>query len=621
MPSNTHSDTPIAAALMLLARETVKQWPDWPTTDEILKLTGCGRSQAYEMMARLRDRLPTLLGKLGRPALTPPPPDSVVAVSRHIQGYLLRHPGSAQVSQERFHYTDNFRRFIVGLVGPGQPGEGLSVAQLAEASSIPHGTLKSWFSQPSVAEPEEPTAEKSIRQEHDHQIIKLYESWNGTFVNFCRMIREEHRLNYGDTAIGTLLHRAGQRRRKKSTKQADQNRGTFRKFFPGAQWLGDGSKMMVHGISMAYGGETFVFNLEALLDVSSGALIGLSVSDYEDEAVVLSAFQDAIAATGEAPFSLSLDNRPSNHTPAVMQATQEKGTALLRTTPGRPQSKAPLEGTFGLLKQGLPELVVHGENAREQARSVLGLVVGAWARGRNGRPRKNLGNKSPSDYYRDTPPTPEQIAEAKRWIEEERRRQEAIRRTREERAEPVKLEFLKQTLLDLAIADPEHRLAADLAYYPLDPIVDGITIYETKRQLGTTPPGHDPGRYLRGIIRNVHEQNELTLNAELHIKNRSRLRDLTLKWLLRQASDLRLRFHGKPELLLTALVDEALGATCTIDHQFWTLQSAEALAEVPIPQRRKFYDHLARRVAATFRADRDARQWLLARLAHTLSDL
>lgn len=619
MPAETTFHTSISAALLLLGREAVPQWPDRPTTEEILNLTGSGKSQAYTMMARLRELLPVLLGKPGRPAATPPPANSVLAVSRCIQDYLMRHPGSAHFQQGRYHYLDDFRCFIVGLVAPGQPGEGLSVAQLAAASSLPLGTLKGWFGQTLISEFETPVGH-SLRQEHQHQIITLFKSWKGTFVAFCQMVREQHRLNYGPTSIGTLLHQVGLRRRKKNAKQADQNRGTYRKLFPGAQWLGDGSTLKIHCIPVKLGEETFAFNLEAILDVSSDALVGMGVSDFEDEAVLLSAFQEAILTTGEASLSLSLDNRASNHTPAVAKATDQAGTALLRTTPGRPQSKAPLEGAFGLFNQSLPELTIRGEGAREQARSVLELVFSAWARGRNGRPRRKLGNKSPIDYYRAAVPTPAEIDEARRWIEAERRRQEAIRRTRKERADPIKLEFLKQALADLNIIDPVHRLAVDLAYYCRDAIVDGIGTYQAKLQMGTIPTGAAGGSYLRGIIRNAHDQIELTITSELHIKNRSRFRDLSLRLLSDQEDELQARFQRNPERMLPALIDRALAATCTLDRQFWTLQCVEAISGVPIEHRFELYRHAARRIAATFRADRDTKQRLLARLTRTLSE-
>ena len=616
MPANQTFHPSILAALFLLGRELI-QWPDWPATEEILELTGSGRSQAYAMTARLREVLRTLAGRPGRPVSTPAPAESLLAVSLSIQDYLKHHPGSAYIERERHYYLDHFRRFIVGLVEAGQPGEGLSVAQLAQASGIPLGTLKSWFGQP-TSKPENPPPATLLRQEHQHQILDLYQSWKGNFTVFCRTVREEHRLNYGDTAIGTLLQQAGLRQRK-SGKSVTLNRGSYRKLFPGAQWLGDGSSMKVHYIPVQWDQETFLFNLEAVLDVASDALVGVNVSDSENEAAVLDAFQDGIATAGEAPLSLSLDNKPCNHTQAIVEATTKSGTTLLPTTPYRPQSKAPLEGVFGLFKQCLPELILWGDNPRELARSVLMLVFSAWALGRNGRPRKNLGNKSPADHYLGASPTPEQEAEARRYIEELRQKQEAMRRTREERADSIKLEFLKQALLDLNIADPNHRLAVDLAYYPRDSIVDGIGIFQAKSQLKTIPAGADPGRYLRGIIRNAYEQGELSLAAEFHLKNRLYLRDLSLRGLTTQDEEIRQRC-STPQQLLQAFVDSALAAPSTIDYHFWALRSAETISELAVQKRTSLYQSAARRIAASFRADRSRKQLLLGRLARVLSE-
>jgi transposase InsO family protein len=569
------------------------------------------------MSSRLRELLPTVMGQAGRPTAAPAPTNSLLAVSICIQNYLMKHPGSAYANQDRYHYLDDYRCFIVGLLDPGQPGEGLSVAQLAEASSIPLGTLKSWFSSPRLSEPEA-TPPQSLRQEHQHQIIMLYQSWKGPFKAFCRFVREEHRLNYGDTAIGTLLHQAGVRRRK-SSRSETPNRGSYRKLFPGAQWLGDGSIMKVQFIPVQWGMDTFIFNLEAILDVSSDALVGLTISDVEDEAAVLSAFQDAITSAGKPPLSLSLDNKPCNHTPAIGEATRGVDTTLLTTTPNRAQSKAPIEGAFGNFKQCLPEIVIWGDNPREQARRALQLVVMAWARGRNGRPRKKLGDTAPADYYLAANPTPEEIAEARRYIEEQRRKQEAMRRTREERADPIKLEFLKQTLSDLNIADPNHRLAIDLAYFSRDSIVDGVGIFQAKRKLGTIPDGADPGRYLRGIIQKAYDQAEAILSGEFHIENRQRLRDLTLRGLNVQVQEIRRQF-SQTEQLLPAFIDRALVAPSTIDYHFWAIQCAETLSALPIEMRPTLYRGATRRIAATYRADRSRKQSLLARLARVLSE-
>lgn len=601
---------------MLVGKEVVN-WAGWPTTEEILDLTSSGKSQAYAMMARLRELLPTLMGKPGRPASEPVTANSMLAISRAIQRYLMHHPGSAYFEQDRYQYLDDFRRFVVGLVAPGQPGEGLSVRQLAEASDIPLGTLKGWFHQAPSPESEGRHA-LSLRQEHIHQIITLFQGWKGTFMAFCRAVREQHRLKFGPTSIGTLLHQAGLRQRKNS-RASTPNRGSYRKLFPRAQWLGDGSTMKVHCIPVQWGQMTFVFNLEVTLDVASDALVGADVSDTENEAAVLSAFRDGIATTGEAPLSLSLDNKPCNHTLAIAEATAEAGTTLLPTTPFRPQSKAPLEGAFGNFKQSLPDIVICGDHPREMARSVLKLIFSAWARGRNGRPRRNLGNKSPADYYREANPTPEEVANARRYVEEQRRKQEAMRRTREERADPIKLQFLKQALSDLMIADPNHRLAVDLAYYPLDSIVGGISTFKAKLQLGTIPAGADLGRYLRGVVIKTYEQEEITLTSELHICNRLRLRDLSLRALAEQAEQLSDECQN-PHQLLPTLIDRALAATRTIDYHFWTLKCAETLSELPAGERTPLFTNAARRIAASFRADRQRKQTLLSRLARVLSE-
>lgn len=616
MPPKQTFHSSIQAALLLLGRELVI-WPGWPTTEEILQLTGSGKSQAYVMAARLRELLGALAGKPGRPGSEPAPQDVRLTVLSAVNEFLICHPGSAYCEEERSHYLDSFRRFIVGLVEPGQPGEGLSVAQLSDASQIPLGTLKEWFGRPATYEPESPPA-TSLRQEHRHQILDLYQAWEGTLTAFGRCLREEHRLNYGDAAIRSLLQNAGLLQRKKS-KSVTQDRGSYQKLFPGAQWLGDGSTMKVHRIPVQWDGDTFLFNLEAILDVDSNALVSVDVSDSENEAAVLRAFQDGIATAGEAPLSLSLDNKPCNHTPAIEEATTEAGTTLLPTTPFRPQSKAPLEGAFGLFKQCLPELILCGDNPRELARMVLLLVFSAWAMGRNGRQRKNLGNKSPIDHYLGSEPSAEQEAEARRYIEEQRRKQEAMRRTREERADPVKLEFIKQALSDLNIADPDHRIALDLAYYPRDSIADGIGIFQAKSQLGTVPSDADPGRYLRGIIRNAYDQAELSLAAEFHLQNRLCLRDLSLRGLVAADEEIRQSCSTAQEQLW-ASVDRALVAPTTIDYHFWALRSAEIISGATSAEQPSLYRSAAKRIAASYRAERLRKQSLLTRLARVLSE-
>lgn len=610
MPEKTAFHTSVSAALLMIAREILPEL-DWPTTDALLTRLQAGRTQAYQMASRLRELLADLCGKPGRPTEPDHPEDKLMPVARATLDYLMRHPGACSARQERCHYSDGFRCFIVGLVESGELAEGFSVDELSQACNVPRGTLKDWLSG-SPRTPDAPRQNELIRL-HQHEILSLYETWEGDFLGFCRFVREEHGLDYGPTYIGNLLEMVGVRSRKKRERQAVWSHETYRKLFPGAQWLGDGSTVKIQNISMQWGEEIFSFNLELVLDVASGAMVGMAVSDFEDEAVVLEAFADAVGNTGAAPFALSLDNRASNHTEKVINAMTEAGAELLATTLGRGQSKAPLEGTFGLFNQDLPRLLVVGESLREQARSMLILIVLAWARGRNGRPRKSLNQKSPADYYRSHQPTPAEIDEIKRWIRDLRRRQEKLRSTRQQRADQVKVQFLKQTLAELGIDDPEDKLAIALSFYGRDAIADGLAIYQAKFEMGTLPANALPGPYLGGIIRNKSRQLEIILQSEKNIGNRQKFDDLSLRHLCQEA-DL-LEQESDPALLWKQKLSRALHAPRAVDYYFWSGRCAEYLTKLARPERLAQYKRAARFIAANYKADLTRQQSLVDRLA------
>ena len=600
----------------MLGRELFPSWNAWPkTVAEILELTKAGKSQAYELVRRLREMVGDLWGHPGRPRTENPPEAGIVPVYQAIQGYLYTHPGAVRKVDERFQYSDDFRHFILGLTEPGQPGADLSIAQLADTVGLPLETLREWFRvQKPQPPPAAPVTLDPLKDVHLRQITTLWQSWRGTFLGFCQMLKEQQRLPYGATYVGNLLERAGLRKRKsQGQKEASWSSNTYRTCYPGAQWLGDGKTVQVY-----WGDECFTFNWEAILDVSSNALVGLSVHDAETSEAVVAAFQDGVATAGAAPSALSLDNRPNNHCTLVSEALKEL-TALLRSTPFRGQAKAPLERAFGLFEQGLPLLEIGGTSAKEIARSVLKLVLTAWSRGRNGRPRKKLGGLSPADFYKTNCPTAEQVAETNRWLQELQRREKQARRTREERTDVVKLELLIAGLVDLGIADPHDHLAYQLAYYSRDAVVAGLAVYLAKKQLGHLPELDEPGRYLGGIIRNLHDQRELEVIAEHFLRQRERLRDLSLASLIAQAE--LITTETQANSLPTAFALKALAAGRSVDYYFWANRSGVSLAALPSETRAGVYRYTARVIAATFRADSQRRQSLLDCLARFVFDI
>jgi len=317
--------------------------------------------------------------------------------------------------------------------------------------------------------------------------VTLWLSWKGTFLAFCKMLRTEHRLPYGDTFIGSFLQSAGLRQRRRAQPvEAPWSSGTFRSLFPGAQWLGDGTTLVV-----TIQGQRFSYNVQAELDVATNALVGFHVSDAEDEDAVRHAYEHGKHTAGGPPLAHTLDNRPCNHSPATQQVMED--TILLRATAGRGQAKAPLEGAFGLFQQAMPPLVVPGETSQDVARRMLQLILTAWAVGRNGKPRRRLRGKTPAETYANASPTPEAVQEARDWFDELQRRQEQARLTREARLDPVRRELLQVGLAELGIPDEEHRLEVALAGYSRDAIARGLATFRAKQELGTLPPDAEPG--------------------------------------------------------------------------------------------------------------------------------
>lgn len=440
-------------------------------------------------------------------------------------------------------------------------------------------------------------------------ILQLWPAWHGTFQDFCQLLRAEHRLPHGDTWIGDCLQTAGLRHRKPQQPVEDPwCHDTFRTLFPGAQWLGDGTTLAVR-----WNAQVFAFNVEAMLDPASNAMVGFAVTHAEDEEAVRRAFEMGLATTGEPPLALSLDNRPSNHSPGTLAALA--GTQLLRSTPGRGQAKASLEGAFGLFQQAMPPLILHGQTPREFARNTLELLLAAWFLGRNGKPRKKLEGLSPAQVYAERRPTPDAIQEAMAWLQELARRRARLDLTLEARRDPVRLALLAVGLVELGIDDPGARLARDLAIYAREAIVRGLATFAAKQELGTVPPDADHGRYLGGIIRNLHIRMELERTGEFLIQQRLRLKDLTLAPLDHAADQLRvatpLAEHPR------AFLDRALQATYLIDFRFWTMAMTRALEALPSRHRAELRPHLVRRAAASFATERERRADLIDRITET----
>ncbi len=584
----------LAAGLLLAAREHQLRL-DLPssTVEKIVEKTGATRSRAYEVKAKLLEVLPSLVRPVGRPpAPAQPPSPSAEALTREVATFVIDHPGCIHGGPERRHYADCFRRFVLDLY---EQHPELGVEELARAILVPADTLRDWMRTGASTEGKarDPIA-LAPGNLHIQTVLLEWGSWEGGFVPFCDHLREHSRIPLGRTAIATILEAHGVRlRQRRPGRSPDETalREAFQTFFPGAQWVADGTPVVV-----TFLGERFTFNFELDVDAHTGAFTGASIRDEEDSAALIEALDDGKAATGAAPLALLVDNRPSNLTDEV-KAALEGETLLIPATKGRPQNKAHCEGAFGLFFQAIPPLVLAAATHREAARELLRLVVTTWARTLNNRPRPGRAGRSRVDLYAENP-TPAQIEQARAALEERLRRQELARRTLQARQDPVVRQTIAQAFARLGLADPGGHLLDAIARYSLSAVVDGIAVFEGKHAAGTLPPDVD-ARYLLGIVRNIAQEREAEQISEAMLRARIEARDAILTPLTERQRSLTDQTAESPALL-TSFVDHALATERRLDRLFWLSAAGDLIRHAPAPQQAALYRLGARRIHATF---------------------
>jgi hypothetical protein len=592
----------LVTALLLVARAAAARYAlPAPSAEAILTATGASKSRAYELALKLVTLMPTMARRAGRPAKPAPPPASAdtVAITLAALGYVMSHPGCVDRGR-RQSYAQGFRRFVLDLCAKHPD---VAVETMAEAIAVPLGTLKDWLRTPAsvlaAATDEEPIAEAPTVDDgldvlRFKSVIEAWRRWCGSFRDFCEHVRRDLRINFGRDLIANILRSEGLRRNTaRTTVVSDEiaTRGSFRTYFPGAQWVGDGMQVPV-----LFDGQRFVFNVELDVDAHTAAFVGVSVRDAEDSAAVVEAFDSGVATTGAPPIALLLDNRPSNHAPDVDEAIG--GTIRIRATPERPQNKAHVEGAFGLFSQALPPLVLDTTGtAREQARRLLGLVVDVWAKTTNHRPRPGKTGASRVELYGSSVASDEQIAAAREELRKLAERQLLARRTREARRRPDVLAYLDDAFARLTLLDPERHIRIAIAGYPKTAIASGIAIFEGKRCAGTLPDGVD-ARYLLGIVKNVTAKAEGEFIAKKLWEERMRARDFFLAPL--RAERDKLLASDEPEYAIGDCADHALATDTIFERSFWLETIAIIIQRQPEDAREELYFTACRYIQAIF---------------------
>jgi len=583
----------LAAGLLLAAGEFQRKLGLLHSTaEEIVEKTAASRSSAYEVRARLLEALPSLVRPVGRPpaaAVAVPQPPQTYAICREVLRFVMAHPGCVHGSADRREYSDSFRRFILQL---HHRRAELGLDLLAEASCVPIDTLRDWLRVKPLPAPAPATPPATSATSgrvgadplHLETVLAAWSTWEGDFSPFCEHVRHHLRIPFGRTVVSAILETHGVRRvRRRAGRSPDETalRKSFETFFPGAQWVGDGTP-----VAVTFLGQRFTFNFELLVDAYSAAFTGVSIRDEEDAAALTEAIDDGKLTTGAPPLAVLVDNRPSNWAPAVVKALDGE-SLLIPATVSRPQNKGHVEGAFGLFFQVLPALVISAASNREIAREVLRLVVTIWGRTLNGRPRAARGGRSRIELYAEKP-TPEQLARARASLEERLRRQLAARLTEQARLNPVVRQVLAAAFSRLALSDVDGKLQDAIARYPLSPVVDGIAIFEGKRAAGSLSPGVD-ARYLLGIVRNLAQQRESELISEAMLRARLSAQDAILAPLVERHRRALAAEPADAPGLLQDFVAHALESDRYLDRLFWLSAAGALIRQAHRPEREGLY--------------------------------
>lgn len=612
--SSVLSDAPVVTPL-LQAAFLVTAFPHMdalaiphPTAVEICQRLGVGRSRVYELCRVITAVLPSLQRPTGRPVnpVNPPPPVDASTVSLKMLAFMHGHPGASVPTETRHTYSDALRHYVVELA---EQHPDLTIAQLAAAIGIPEGTVQDWLRAPSrpvlstvpeAAVPQPIPANDDLRNARIASVVDAWSRWGGgQFSAFCTFVRRDLAIDYGQTLIGRILAvHAGRRTKSRKGRASDEKamRGAMVSFFSGAQWFEDGSP-----IDIVLNDRKFTFNWELVVDGSSGALVGCSVRPEEDAVAVVEAFEDATTTTGAKPLAMNSDNYTANHAPEVEEALGD--TVHIRTTLGRPQTDAPVEGAFGLFRQTAPPLVVQGRTEEDLARAILALFLTVWCRATNHRPRNDRRGRSRVQLYADEQPTDEQIIAAKAALEERRRLQELAFRTRQARLDPIVRAMLDEAFDRLGLDDPTGNVKDAIAGYPYNIVLAGIATFEGKRDTGTLPPDAGP-RYLLGIVKRIAERSEGLAIAERLWRMRLAAQDRALASL----DEARRATTGTTKEQVRAFIDQALAGDGPLLRGFWLAAASDLVRASPEKERHGLFVSAARRIEGTFRVDHLDRQ-------------
>lgn|GEM_PF-2808262 len=601
-----------------------------------------------------------------------------LGLCKAVRDWLLEHPGTAVAGHKRNAYTDDFRTFVIDLLAGCDAGVRLTREQQADAVGVRPDTLLRWLSPalptevpverpaptpadvtptpaapslptevpmecstpasanaaatlaappvlgdapaaqpPAPAQPSGPPAplpplRTMTRSDAVARILALRKAWKGTLQAFFRSVREQG-IAYSDGAIRAVLkveQKRPVRPRRPKNPDAEATRGDYLRPDPNTQWAGDGTSL---GIRI--GGKLYRRSVQAVLDVGSGAIVGMAVRRQEDSRGLINAYEEGKESTGTPPLAMLRDGRKCNTAAAIETALNDDGVISQMSTRRRPQSNAIPENEFRQLKDSvpLPELPDPAECTPDQlADDVLTIAMAYYKAGRIGRPRRRLALRTPEQAQAEHTSTPERTEEEKEAMRRVQRRLEAEADSEARRHREATLTLVRQAFDELKLPDPKGKKVPAIAKYGLEAATEAIAVLKARIQAGTPPEAH-PERFLLNTTRRIAYHHQDTRLYEHLVDQRIRAGDLVVKPLQEELHCLRTE-HSADDFL-KAVLYRATASPTAPDRLFWRRVFMAEFESLPPEQRPDKARWAVARIAGRLKLPYLERQYFLSLIA------
>jgi hypothetical protein len=174
-----------------------------------------------------------------------------------------------------------------------------------------------------------------------------------------------------------------------------QNHGAQVKktFDPHAIWEGDAKQ-----IKVTVNGMCFVYYWYAFVDQTTTLLVGSTIGQQESAKEFLTALKDGGDKCATYPIGILIDNRlEGSDIGPIRDFCRDYQIELLRIFPGSSKTNGNIENNFSIFESQVGEIQVRGTTPYDIGQAVAKALVEVFTQQRNHRPRRRLGDRTPSE--------------------------------------------------------------------------------------------------------------------------------------------------------------------------------------------------------------------------------